>query len=69
MTLFISVFTLERFPLGVNRRRVRVGGGYQAQSVYFIVVKVWAYDPTVLQIHLAPRTPKDEKCVLVNRMF
>lgn len=68
MTLFISVFTLERLALGVNR--VGWGGGlYQAPSVYFIVVKVWAYDPTILQIHLAPRTLEDKRCVLVSRMF
>jgi hypothetical protein len=29
--------------------------------VYFIVVKVWAYDPTILQIHLAPLILEDEK--------
>jgi hypothetical protein len=68
ITLFISVFTLERLLLEWT---VCLEGWaeYQTQSVYFIAVKVWAYDTTILQIHLAPRTPEAEKCMRVSRLF
>jgi hypothetical protein len=36
------------------------GGRYQAQPVYFIVVKVWAYDPA---IQLAPTSPQRMRSV------
>jgi hypothetical protein len=53
MTLHISFYTWT-LALGVNS--LPSEGWGNRQSLYFILLKAWSYDPTIPQILLAPRT-------------